>query len=84
MHSTISESLLLFSDAMGSRRRGFGEEEELCRPGGEQGMLRRVAEDDHADLPEVPGQGGCAAAVHRGRPLEPAVRCTGAGRLGRR
>ena len=67
---------------MGDCRRGPGEKEELRRPRGEQRVLRRIAEDGHGDLPEVPGQGGVAAAVGGGRAMEPAVRRPGAGRLG--
>lgn len=67
---------------MGDCRRGPGEEEELRRPRGEQRVLGRIAEDGHGDLPEVPGQGGVAAAVGGGRAMEPAVRRPGAGRLG--
>jgi hypothetical protein len=68
---------------VGDRRRGPGQKEELCRPGGAQGVLRRVTEDGHGNLPEVPCQGAGAAAVGGGRALEPAVRRPGAGRLGR-
>ena len=67
---------------LGNRRRGPGQKEELRGPGGEQGVLRRVIEDCHGDLPEVPGQGARAAAISGGRALEPAVLCPGAGRLG--
>lgn len=69
-------------DILGDRRRGPGQEEELRGPDGEQGLLRRVAEDGNGDLPEVPGQGASTAAFCGGRALEPAVRCPGAGRLG--
>lgn len=67
---------------LGDSRRGPGQEEELCRPGGEQGLLRRVTEDGHGNLPEMPSQGGSTEAFSGGRALEPAVRRPGAGRLG--
>lgn len=65
--------------AMGNGRGGQGQEEELRGPGGEQELFRGVTENRHGDLPEVPGQGGGAPAVSRGRALEPPVRHPGAG-----
>lgn len=67
---------------MGNGRGGQGQEEELRGPCGEQELFRGITEDRHGDLPEVPGQGGGAPAVGRGRALEPPVRHPGAGRLG--
>lgn len=41
------------------------EEEALRRPSREQGVLRRVDEDRHGDLPAMPDQGANVEAFSR-------------------
>ncbi|VAH30373.1 unnamed protein product [Triticum turgidum subsp. durum] len=65
--------------AIGADSTRTQQEEQLGGPGGQQGLLRRLHEDRHGDLPPLPGQGANAEALSGGRALEPAVCGPGAG-----